>query len=64
MDIAKLLEIQGETRKLTDGELQGLYMYLSMQFDKMSDEQQLFWIEAMKSLDPDFNDIEDEEIQP
>jgi hypothetical protein len=62
MDIAKLLEIQGETRKLTDGELQGLYMYLSMQFDKMSDEQQLFWIEAMKSLDPDFNDIEDEEI--
>lgn len=64
MDITKLLEIQGENRKLTEQELQGLYIYLSMQFDQMSNEQKLFWIETMKTLDPDFNKIEDdEEIQ-
>jgi hypothetical protein len=35
-----------------------------MQFDQMSNEQKLFWIETMKNLDPDFNKIEDdEEIQ-
>lgn len=64
MDITKLLEIQGENRQLTEQELQGLYIYLSMQFDQMGDEQKLFWIETMKTLDPDFNKIEDdEEIQ-
>jgi hypothetical protein len=64
MDITKLLEIQGENRQLTEQELQGLYIYLSMQFDQMGDEQKMFWIEAMKNLDPDFNKIEDdEEIQ-
>jgi hypothetical protein len=64
MDISKLLEIQGENRQLTEQELQGLYIYLSMQFDQMSNEQKLFWIETMKNLDPDFNKIEDDdEIQ-
>ena len=61
MDITKLLEIQGENRQLTEQELQGLYIYLSMQFDQMGDEQKMFWIEAMKNLDPDFNKIEDDE---
>jgi hypothetical protein len=64
MDISKLLEIQGENRQLIEQELQGLYIYLSMQFDQMSNEQKLFWIETMKNLDPDFNKIEDDdEIQ-
>ena len=61
MDITKLLEIQGENRQLTEEELQGLYIYLSMQFDQMEDEQKMFWIEAMKNLDPDFNKIDDDE---
>ena len=46
MDITKLLEIQGENRQLTEQELQGLYIYLSMQFDQMGDEQKMFWIEV------------------
>lgn len=61
MDITKLLEIQGENRQLSEQELQGLYIYLSMQFDQMSNEQKLFWIETMSNLDPDFNKIEDDE---
>jgi hypothetical protein len=62
MDITKLLELQGESRSLTDEELQGLYIFLSVQFDSMSDEQKLFWIEAMKELDPEFDKMDEDEL--
>lgn len=60
MDLSKLLNIGEEQQKLTDKELQALYIYLSMQFENMSDSQKLLWIETMKSLDPEFNDFEDD----
>jgi hypothetical protein len=61
MDLSKLLNIQQEEREnLTQGEIQALYIYLSMQFDNMNDQQKLLWIETMKTLDPDFNNIEDD----
>ena len=61
MDLSKLLSIQQEEREnLTQGEIQALYIYLSMQFENMSDQQKMLWIETMKSLDPDFNNFEDD----
>ena len=61
MDLSKLLNIQQEEREtLTQGEIQALYIYLSMQFENMSDQQKMLWIETMKSLDPDFNNFEDD----
>ena len=61
MDLSKLLNIQQEEREnLTQGEIQALYIYLSMQFEKMNDQQKLLWIETMKTLDPDFNNFEDD----
>lgn len=62
MDLSKLLNIQeGEQKEnLTEEEIQALYIYLNMQFDNMSDQQKLLWIEAMKTLDPEFNDYEDD----
>ena len=59
MDLSKLLNI-GENNKedLTKEEIQALYIYLSMQFENMSDQQKLLWIETMKSLDPEFDDYE------
>jgi len=59
MDLSKLLNI-GENNKedLTKEEIQALYIYLSMQFENMSNEQKLLWIETMKSLDPEFDDYE------
>jgi hypothetical protein len=59
MDLSKLLNI-GENNKqdLTKEEIQALYIYLSMQFENMSNEQKLLWIETMKSLDPEFEDYE------
>jgi hypothetical protein len=60
MDISKLQNIQGEQQKdiVTEEEIQALYVYLSTEFDSMSDQQKLLWIEAMKTLDPEFNDYD------
>ena len=57
MDINKLLNIGGEEKySLTEEELQSLYVYLAMQFETMSDDEKLLWIETMKTLDPEFDD--------
>jgi hypothetical protein len=61
MDLTKLLNIQQEEREnLTQGEIQALYIYLSMQFENMTDDQKALWIETMKTLDPEFDDYEDD----
>ena len=61
MDLSKLLNIQQDEREnLTQGEIQALYIYLSMQFENMNDQQKMLWIETMKTLDPDFNNFEDD----
>ena len=61
MDLTKLLNIQQEEREnLTQGEIQALYIYLSMQFENMNDEQKILWIETMKTLDPEFDDYEED----
>ena len=59
MDLSKLLNIGDNNKEdLTKEEIQALYVYLSMQFENMNDQQKLLWIEAMKSLDPEFDDYE------
>jgi hypothetical protein len=61
MDLTKLLSIQQEEREnLTQGEIQALYIYLSMQFENMTDDQKALWIETMKTLDPEFDDYEED----
>jgi hypothetical protein len=61
MDLTKLLNIQQEEREnLTQGEIQALYVYLSMQFENMTDDQKALWIETMKTLDPEFDDYEED----
>ena len=60
MDLSKLLNIQQEQREnLTQGEIQALYIYLSMQFENMNDDQKALWIETMKTLDPEFDDYDE-----
>jgi hypothetical protein len=61
MDLTKLLNIQQEEREnLTQGEIQALYIYLSMQFENMTDDQKALWIETMRTLDPEFDDYEED----
>jgi len=40
--------------KITEEQLEALYIYLSFAFDTMEKEEKLFWIELMKKLDGEF----------
>jgi hypothetical protein len=42
--------------QLTEEELQGLYMYLSMHYEEFTEEEKMNWTLVMKELDPEFND--------
>jgi len=42
--------------QLTEEELQGLYMYLSMNYEEFTEEEKMNWTLVMKELDPEFND--------
>lgn len=51
-------EIENKIDSITEEEIQGLYMYLSLHFEEMKPEEKLMWIEIMKKLDKEFNDAE------
>ena len=52
------IEIVNSIEDITEEEIQGLYMYLSLYFEQMTKEEKIAWIEIMKKLDKDFNDAE------
>lgn len=41
-------------RKLTEKELDALYLYLDMNMDSMSDEDRMFWMEILAKIDKQF----------
>jgi hypothetical protein len=49
------MEINGD--KITEEQLEALYIYLSFAFDTMDKDDQLFWIELMKNIDKEFTEI-------
>jgi hypothetical protein len=49
------MEINGD--KITEEQLEALYIYLSFAFDTMDKEEQLFWIELMKEIDKEFTEV-------
>lgn len=52
MDKEKLKDLEGG--KITDEELDALYMYLDMNYDSMSEEETDFWLEILQKIDPNF----------
>ncbi len=40
--------------KITEEQLNALYIYLSFTFDTMEKDEQLFWIDLMKEIDEEF----------
>ena len=49
------MEINGD--KITEEQLEALYIYLSFTFDNMEKDEQLFWIELMKNIDNEFTEV-------
>lgn len=42
--------------KITEEQLEALYIYLSFAFDSMEKDEKLFWIDLMKKLDKEFTE--------
>jgi hypothetical protein len=40
--------------KITEEQLEALYIYLSLHFDTFKDDEKLFWINLMQELDYEF----------
>ena len=52
----QLEDIQIEGDKITEEQLEALYIYLSMSYDTMKDEEKKVWYQIMKQIDKEFND--------
>jgi len=48
-------------KKLTQQELDAIYMFLSISFSDMDDNERLYWTAILMENDPDFDDDEDDE---
>lgn len=49
---AEDFQIEGD--KLTEDQLDALYIYLSMTFETMKDEEKSMWYEIMQKIDKEF----------
>lgn len=48
----------------TEKELDAIYKYLSISYDNMTDDEQKMWTLILTELDPEFDDIgEEDDIQ-
>lgn len=52
----KLEDFQIEGDKITEEQLNALYIYLSMTFDTMKDDEKQAWYHIMKQIDKEFNE--------
>jgi hypothetical protein len=56
----KLEDLEIVENKLTDDQIQALYIYLSMNYESMDEEEKKVWYTIMEKIDSEFNDIDDE----
>ena len=52
----QLEDFQIEGDKITEEQLNALYIYLSMTYDTMKDEEKVAWYQIMKQIDKEFNE--------
>lgn len=48
------MEFEISENKITEEELQALYLYLSMNYENMTREEKMVWFEIMKRIDKEF----------
>ena len=54
--IMQVEDFQIDGDKITEEQLNALYIYLSMTFDTMKDEEKTMWYQIMKKIDKEFYD--------
>jgi hypothetical protein len=54
----KLEDLKIDDNKLTDNQIQALYMYLSMNYESMDDDEKKAWYYIMQKIDIEFKEDE------
>lgn len=49
------MEFEISDNEITEEQLQALYIYLSMNYDNMKEDEKVLWYEIMKKIDKEFN---------
>jgi hypothetical protein len=52
--IMQVEDFQIDGDKITEEQLNALYIYLSMAFDTMKDEEKMMWYQIMQKIDKEF----------
>ena len=47
-----------EQLEVTDEQIQALYMFLSLNWESLTDDEKQYWRIIMEKIDPEFNDEE------
>ena len=51
-----LEDIKIDDNKITEDQLEALYIYLSMTYDTMNEEEKRVWYHIMKKIDKEFHE--------
>jgi hypothetical protein len=48
------MQFEISDNKITEEQLEALYIYLSLNYNNMKDEEKMVWYELMKQIDKEF----------
>jgi len=48
------MEFEISDNKITEDQLEALYIYLSLNYNNMKDDEKIVWYELMKQIDKEF----------
>jgi hypothetical protein len=52
------MEFEISDNEITEDQLQALYIYLSLNYDSMKEDEKKVWYEIMKKIDIEFNNYD------
>jgi len=52
------MEFEISDNQITQEQLEAMYIYLSLNYNSMKDDEKMLWYELMKKIDKEFNDQE------
>ena len=52
------MQFEISDNKITEDQLEALYIYLSLNYNNMKDEEKMVWYELMKQIDKEFQEYD------
>lgn len=52
------MQFEISDNKITEDQLEALYIYLSLNYNNMKDDEKMVWYELMKQIDKEFQEYD------